>query len=135
MASNLFASSPPPLPMLVETVGRALVSDPIEGMVCGAARTPTGQLDDDDDELMSVGNPSQELFCSLFSPGEESDPTEEESKQSLLSFRDTTEEEKEAARELFICNHPFKKVRSVVSKAARMKKNSDNGVDFDASDK
>jgi hypothetical protein len=36
---------------------------------------------------------------------------------------------------LLIFNHPFKKFRSVVSKAARMKKNADNGVDFDATDK
>jgi hypothetical protein len=106
MASNIFASPPPPLPMLVETVGRALVLDPIEGMVCGATGTPTGQLDDDDDE---------QSFCSLFYPGEESDPAEDGSKQSMFSFRDATGEEKEAARELFIFNHPFKKVRSVVS--------------------
>jgi hypothetical protein len=92
-------------------------------------------LDDDDDELTSVGNPSQESFCSLFSPGEESDPAEYGSKQSMFSFRDATEEEKEAARELLIFNHPFKKVRSMVSKAARMKKNAENGVDFDANDK
>jgi hypothetical protein len=137
MASNIFASSPPPLPMLVKTVFRVLVSDPIEGMVWGAAGRPTGQLDDDDDddELTSVGNPSQESFCSLFSPGEDSDPDEDGSKQSMFSFRDATEEEKEAARGLFIFNHPFKKVRSVVSKAARMKKNAENGVDFDATDK
>jgi hypothetical protein len=58
MASNLFSSSPSPLPMLVKTVGRALMLDPIEGMLCGAARTLTGQLDDDEDELTSVGSPS-----------------------------------------------------------------------------
>jgi hypothetical protein len=50
----------------------------------------------------------------------------------MFSFRDATEEEKEAARELLIFNHPLKKVRSVVSKAARMKKNADNCIDFDA---
>jgi hypothetical protein len=60
--------------MLFKTVSHALVLDKIEGMVYGAAGTPTGQLDDDDDELTSVGNPSQESFCSLFSPGEESEP-------------------------------------------------------------
>jgi hypothetical protein len=98
MASNLFASSPQALPMLVETVGRVLVLDPIEGMVCGAAGTPTGQLDDDDDELTSVGNPSQESFCSLFSPVEESDPAEYVSKQSMFSFCDATEEEKRQQR-------------------------------------
>jgi hypothetical protein len=135
MASNLFASSPPQLPMLVETVGHALVLDSIEGIVCGAAGTPTGQLDDDDDELTSVGNPSQESFCYLFSPGKYSDPAEYGSKQSMFSFRDATEEEKEEARELLIFNHPFKKNHSVVPKATRMKKNADNGVDFDAIDK
>jgi hypothetical protein len=135
MAYNIFAYSPPPLPMLVETVGRALVLDPIEGMVCGATGTPTGQLDEDNDDLTSVGNPSQESLCSVFSPCKESDPAEDRSKQSMFSFRDTTEEEKEAARELLIFNHPFKKVRSVVSKAALMKKNAVNGVDFDATDK
>jgi uncharacterized membrane protein len=92
MASNLFASSPPPLPMLVETLGRALVLDPIEGMVRGAAGTLTGQLGDDDDELTSVGNLTQESFCSLFSLGEKSDPSEYGSKQSMFSFRDATEE-------------------------------------------
>jgi hypothetical protein len=62
--------------LLVKNVSPALVLDPIEGMVYGAAGTPTGQWDDDDNELTSVGNPSQESFCSLFYPGEESEPAD-----------------------------------------------------------